>query len=365
MRFETLATAKSFTRLLIATAASAGLATALTTAPAAADQTRTEPFGKSGHWTVYAVADAQGFNHCAARVSYKSGIKVGLLGYANGNWSLQFFRDDWAERPVSTFDVRLDVDGRQVLAAKGKWSGKSAFVTLGNSSANLTTLMNGTMMTVVTAAGSTQFRLDGSAAAIKIASTCRQQTMAAAPRRDAPKSAANGAFDPPASGTTPRQGAFAPQAGVAQPIKLSRTDTMSFAQTYLAQRGTAADFLAEDANVLKQFPLNWRSSNGVVGGAMVITGTSDQPKGAADSLLAEQRQLCKGSLSAANRSQARLPDGSTVELVSAQCTSASESYAIVFQLTSPKAGVLVVISEVVTAPTKPIAGATAPAADEL
>ncbi|MEZ5843005.1 MAG: hypothetical protein R3D27_04645 [Hyphomicrobiaceae bacterium] len=360
MRVNTFITATSITR-------AAGL-TALFlagTAPAiAADDVRTVAFARSGNWTISGVHDAKGFNHCAARVGYKNGIKVGLLGYFNGNWTLQFYRDDWAERPETPFDVRVDVDGRTVLTGKGKWSGRSAFVYLGASSERLAALMNGTLMTVVTGSGSTQFRLDGSAAAVKVASRCRSQQMAANPRSETPSTASNGAFGaPPASKPTPS--AFAPPAATPKPEKLSRADTISFANAYLGRRGLKADLIAETENVMKHFPVNWRMPNGIVGGAMVLRGTPLTPAAAADRLIAEQGELCKGTVAAKNRSKAALPDGASVELASAQCTAPGESYSIVFQVTSPQAGLLVVIAELSTRKTRPIAGASAPAADEL
>lgn len=385
MRTEITSTAQSFIaetssarssiRPLLASGAAFAMAIAAGSLSASAnDGITTTPFGKSGHWSIVAVSDARGFNHCAARVAYKSGIKVGMLGYFNGNWTLQFYRDDWAQRAEELFDVTLEVDGRQVLAAKGKWSGKSAFIYLGNSNERLAALMNGNEMTIVTASGRTKFRLDGSAKAVGIANSCRQAQMAANPRREQNQSANNGAFGAPAPSAAPARGAFgapaakpapAPTPTPAQPIKLTRAETLPYADRYLKSRGISAQPIPEDANVLKHFPVNWKTQSGVIGGAMAIRGTAATAAQMADQLMAEQKQLCAGTLANAARYKTVAPDGSQIELATARCEGGTSNYSIVFQVTSPAAGTMLIITEMVTAAPKPMASLASPAADEL
>ncbi|MEO0729093.1 MAG: hypothetical protein AAFY64_01775 [Pseudomonadota bacterium] len=290
----------------------AGLAAAVTfTADAAAQSMKTYKFGSAGNWRVQAITDNRGrFNHCSARVRYRSGMEVYLLAYRNGVWSIQFYRKDWPKREVSKFPVTLKIDGRTMMQTEGKFRGRSAFIQLGTSASRVRAIMRGKVMAVVSPSGTSRFRLTGTFRAAKMVARCwdKYREVSTARRNDGafgssgnsqgafgvapkPRPRSDGAFG---GGTERREGRRAqerPKSGRAQ---LGRDKTIGLARRYLRASRRSYEILSGDENIFKNFPVNWRYENGQIGGMMVLQRSRFDADSGLQSLIRDQRKWCKG-----------------------------------------------------------------------
>lgn len=281
----------------------------LTTAATDADaqSMRTQKFAQAGNWRIQSVTNASGtFNHCSARVTYRSGMQVFLIAFNNGVWSIQFFRKDWPKRKLQYFPVTLQIDGRTVMKTRGKFRGRSAFVELGTSARRVRAFMKGRVMSVISPSGVSKFKLTGTFRAAKSVARCwdRYREVATARRNDGAFGSAprrgEGAFGTP---RPPNDGAFGggstaperkarPEQGRAQ---LGRDKTMRLARRYLTASQKSYEILPGNKNVFKNFPVNWRYESGQLGGMMILQSSRFDAESGLNSLIGDQRKWCKGS----------------------------------------------------------------------
>ena len=336
---------------LMATAFAALCAVTGTIAPvdqaAASGGVITERFGTARNWTVLAVQDRAGFNHCAARLADTSGIQLNLLAFDRGEWTLQLVDEAWPSRPRSTFDVTLRVDGRDVIATKGNWSGKSAFVYFGLDRAPLAALTAGRTLTVVTGAGQAHFALKGSTAAVRMTEACRDQNRTATAQNGTTTTAPT-----PASTRTSRRPGGRAQATTAlqaeairqpsQLVKLSRADTIQMAIRYLGSQRVPFQFLPSDRNRMHHFPVNWKTPSGVIGGMMAIKGAGLTPARAIERLVAENAATCQAR---SHHRVQRFATSATEAAAVVLCRTGSRLESMSFRASRAANGMIAVVAE--------------------
>ena len=296
-------------------------ASGLGLAAANAQGLKTYQFAKAGSWSIKTLYNKQNFVSCYARVRYRSGINLSLIAYASGQWSLQFYRDDWPKREVSQFPATLEVDNKVISRGNATYRGRSVFVSIGRDADRVRALMRGRVMTIRSQSGVSSFKLTGSFKAAQQVAECwtqqRRKANSGAFANNAPGNGGafgnggrgndnSGAFNAP-----PRNnngGAFgAPGGGNGQQARrpnnglpgnrqnvMSRGGTMEYAARYLARSPQRYEILPTSENVFRNFPVNWRYESGRVGGMMVVAvGRPDAEKGIA-LLLSDQTKLCEG-----------------------------------------------------------------------
>lgn len=279
-------------------------------AGAQAQGLKTYPITKSGSWSIETLYNNNVFVSCFARVRYKSGITVSMIAYHSGNWSLQFYRDDWPMREVSTFPATLEVDGRVISRRNATYRGRSVFVPVGTDSERVRALMRGRVMTIRSQSGVSSFRLTGSnRAAQEVARCWTDQRQKAGTGGVAGNN--NGAFgnnkgapnNGGAFGAPPRDnsGAFGGPGSGQQARRptdrrnvMSRGGTMEYVARYLARSPQRYEILPSSQNVFRNFPVNWRYENGRVGGMMVVAVTVPDAEKGISILLSDQTKLCEG-----------------------------------------------------------------------
>ncbi len=289
----------------------------LATAALARSKANIKRFSKSGSWIIHVVySDTGSFSHCTASARYRSGTRVAFTAFESGLWLLQFYKSDWPRRVRTKFPARLKVDGRTVLRGNGFFRGRSAFINLGRSADRVTALMRGRVMTIRTPSGSSSFRLDGTFKAAGQVARCwnaKRNTNA-----DAFAGNNQGAF-----GRAPRSGgAFGgsgSSTGTGAKV-LSRGKTLDIAIRYLSWANRPYTILPSGENVLKQFPVNWKYTNGLIGGMKAYTGTGVTPQSALQRLLAQQAADCNGRSTIERQQPLTLKSGRVVKRARGICT---------------------------------------------
>ncbi|MEO0672890.1 MAG: hypothetical protein AAFZ05_12795 [Pseudomonadota bacterium] len=275
-----------------------GLAVAVAVPTIAMAQVKSTQFGKAGNWTINAVTTKGGtFNHCSARAVYKSGMEVYLIAYNSGNWSIQFYRKDWPQRKETKFPATLIVDGREIMRTNARFRGRSAFIDLGRSRNGLRAIMQGNIMAVRSATGTSRYRLTGTRRAAQVATRCwrRYRKTITANRNDG---AFGGGARTPLPNNRSNDGAFG--SGSAKPslnrnkALVSRGETLDLATRYLSRAKVRYQILPKERNVFRFFPVNWRYDNGTYGGMLVLRNSKFNAVTGLESLLKDQAKWCKG-----------------------------------------------------------------------
>lgn len=288
---------------------------------------RTFKFASEGNWTISAVYDGNSFVSCYAGVIYRNGIRVSLIAYQNGNWSLQFYDQSWPDRAVSRFPAALDVDGRTILNASGTYRGRSVFLDIGRSIERVRALMRGRIMSVKSPSGTSRFRLTGSYKAANSVASCWVQQKKRTRQNNAgafgvPSEGGSGAFAAPATPDSGRASAFndgQPAARAPRDSRvLSRSGTMEFVVRYLAKSPMRYEILPSGRGYFRNFPVNWRYDDGREGGMMVLTLAQPNAEAGVRMLLADQTKLCAGR-SATERKPTTGQPGSRIARASGVC----------------------------------------------
>ena len=252
--------------------------------------------GKAGPWTIHAIYNGKAFNHCRAGGTYKSGTKVYLVAYANGNWTIQFSRSDWPHRKVSRFPATVFVDGRRMMRTQARYRGRSAFIDLGASSQRVQAIMRGRVMSVKSQSGTSSFKLTGTFRAAEAIGRCwrRHRSNTVAQKDGAFATRPGGAFAAPATPAPGTSGAFGAQPSGRKSRIAPRSVTLEYATRYLSRAKQRYKILPAKKNVFKRFPVNWRYANGRMGGMMIATSTRLTAEKGLDALLSSQAKWCKG-----------------------------------------------------------------------
>ena len=330
-------------------------AASFTAAPAKAERYTEYAFGKTGNWTVNRVMEGEEFNHCRAGTSYESGTEIYFMATGKA-WLVQFHHAKWPQRAENTpFEARLEVDGRPVSAVKAFWSGNSAFFVMGQDMASVAPLMRGNVLSVISGQGTSSFRLNGSSAAAKLTSKCAVAAMSAQPKpRQAPVTS-HDAFGGPTASAEPAAPPVERRQPVAnaQPRKLGHGETLGAAREYLQAAGVEAEIVAEKDNVLKHFPVNWKTSSGVNGGMMVLKNYQTDARRVMDNLFEEQGKLCAEGSGKGNRQQVAREGKTPVEITMYACQRGSNLTTTILRTVDVDAETVIVVIEMITKSTEP------------
>jgi hypothetical protein len=273
--------------VLLATLAGSGGAT-----PAFA-QERVRPFTKVEGWRIATLMDKGRPSGCMAVSSFVDGTSL-VIGYSS-RWWLALNNETWRQTGSRPLQVQILVDGKPVHQAAAVQKDRLVVMEFGEGRDRISALMGGQTIGFVTTKGRSNFSLRGSAKATSAIADCVKA-------RGIPPIAANpdggsnggggGAFG--AGPSTPDKAAGA--AGPALPRrKADRAQTLEFATTYLGKLGTPYTVLAPEANLLKNFPVNWKFADGGFGGMVIYTGSNSDVQKFFDELVAENTRLCKGT----------------------------------------------------------------------
>lgn len=334
-----------FKRTSSTIAATLGGVIAAASAQAAEPTYNTIPYAKSGLWTIERINDNGKFNYCRAGMTFDNGIDVHFLA-GQKIWMVQFYSQTWADRKVSEFEATLMVDGKPVKTAANQWRGRSAFLGVGPSVKYLAPLMRGSVMSVVTAQGRTNFSLKGSHKAIMLANDCLTEGLASLQDEqplvsEAPPVTSESAFGGPSE---PKQQAAAPRAPQpeSKPIKLTREQTLDYAKGYLGS--TPHEMLAADKAVFKHFPVNWKTTSGVIGGLMIVANTPQTVEQALASLIKDNVESCEGKAAVAKKLMTEVqnaPKG----IATATCTTGKGLRVLSFQVLQNAPKTLTIVME--------------------
>lgn len=294
-------------RTAAATACAVAAIAAAAPAGASNDGTGVVTYGDAGSWTVQRVNEDGKFHYCRAGLKFENGIQVFMLGFQKG-WMVQFFNKAWPERAKATFKGSLQVDGRTLRTRANNWRGKSVFMGVGLNVSAMAPLMRGNVMSVVTAAGTSNFSLKGSSLAIKMTAQCRAEGMAEMrsqrPAAEAPV-ASRGAF-----GERPQAKAAPRVQPTSKRYTFNHDQTLAHAKGYLGK--TPHTIIAPDKNVFKHFPVNWTTKSGITGGMMIVANTTQSIDEAMKTMTGDNARLCKGKALVAETFKAMSPVGEKV-----------------------------------------------------
>ena len=250
-------------------------------------QDRIRPFTKVEGWRISAMVQNGRSLGCVAVSNYVDGTTL-ILGYGE-RWWLGLKNDSWRRYGSRTLPVQILVDGQAVHQAMAVQKERLVVMEFGDGRDRIAALMAGRNISFVTSLGRSTFNLRGSARATAAIVEC-VKTQGGAPSAGGPSLGSGG-----------KQGAFGSEnesggkAAADARRMANRAQTLELATTYLGKLGTPYTVLESSANVLKNFPVNWRFPDGGLGGMVIFMGASTDGQKFFDEFVADNARLCKGS----------------------------------------------------------------------
>ena len=141
-------------------------------APAAAQS----PQWTAGDWTGNAYIDRAGaFSHCIMSARYNSGITLYFLLFRNRDLFIGMSAPDWSLDPHSPYAMTMAIDGKTIRSASGavlRYDRKRLWLALGSDRGMRERLRRGMKLRLKQGKRSYDFRLTGTAAALKRLDRC-------------------------------------------------------------------------------------------------------------------------------------------------------------------------------------------------
>ena len=246
-------------------------------------QDRVRPFTKVEGWRISTMMQNGRASGCVAVSNYVDGTTF-IIGYG-ARWWLGLNNAAWRGQGTRALQVQILVDGQSVHQAAAVQKERLVVMEFGESRDRIVALMAGQTITFVTSMGRSSFSLRGSAKATSAIADCVKA------RGNAPVAGGSGggAFGSDGAGG----GKATARAG--QRRIADRAQTLELATTYLGKLGTPYTVLSGDANLLKNFPVNWKFPDGGFGGMVIYTGPNADVQKFFDEFVADNARLCKGT----------------------------------------------------------------------
>ena len=272
-----------------------GLLTIVDSATAASAPERVRPFTKVEGWRVSTLVKDGKPAGCVAASSYVDGTTL-IIG-RGAKWWLGLDNQSWARHGTRSLNVSIAVDGKPVHQAAALQKQRLVVMEYGEDEQRLTALMAGHTISFTTLMGRSSFSLRGSARATAAVADCvhRAAVQAAGSTGSVGVGSAGAGSGGAGSGGAFGSGISGGAAVAGQRRVANRAQTLELATTYLAKLGTPYTLLEAGANVLKNFPVNWRFPDGGFGGMAIYTGANSDAQRLFDEFVADNARLCKGT----------------------------------------------------------------------
>lgn len=248
-------------------------------------QERVRPFTKVEGWRISTLVKDGKAAGCVAASSYVDGTTL-IIGLG-AKWWLGLDNQAWARHGTRSLSVAIAVDGKTVHQAAALQKQRLVVMEYGEDADRLAALMAGQTISFTTLMGRSSFSLRGSARATSAVADCVQR----ASGRVAGSAGSAGTGSASAFGS-----GMAGGAAVSGHRRIAnRAQTLELATTYLDKLGTPYSLIDASANVLKNFPVNWRFPDGGFGGMAIYTGANNDAQRLFDEFVADNARLCKGT----------------------------------------------------------------------
>lgn len=134
-------------------------------------------------------------------------------------------------------------------------------------------------------------------------------------------------------------------ATAAKPVKLDRAKTFNIAQGILSRTGQAYAILPAGKNLLRGYPINFKTANGTFGGIMVYANIRTSPSRAIAGIVANQAKTCRAHLAVTPKIK-KFENGAELFTAKVVCESATQRQIVIHEAVRQANNVLIVMARI-------------------